>query len=75
MASEELLVITNAWPATTLAGDPAVVSGLLSLSRSEAGEFLLDISVGPHHGAPEEHDHVQFVLSAEHVRALREALH
>ena len=74
MPSEELLVIRNAWPATSLDGDPAVVSGLLSLNRAADGEFVLDVSVGPHQGAPEEQTYVQFVLSVEHARALREAL-
>lgn len=74
MSSEELLVISNAWPATTIDGDPGVVGGLPSLSRAADGEYLLDISVGPHGGAPEEGDHVQFVLTAEQAHALGGAL-
>ncbi|WP_269815375.1 hypothetical protein [Kribbella monticola] len=38
------------------------------------GEYLIDAFVGPHMRAPQEGDHIQFVLTAEHAAALRRAL-
>jgi hypothetical protein len=51
---DDLLVIETSWPGTTIDGDPRIVSGLLSVSRAAGGEFLLNLSVGPPDGAPED---------------------
>jgi hypothetical protein len=48
---DDLLVIENSWPGTTIDGDPRIVPGMLSVSPAAGGEFLLDLSVGP----PEAH--------------------
>ncbi|GAA3310859.1 hypothetical protein [Nonomuraea dietziae] len=71
---DELLVINESWPATTIDGEPGLVSGLLVVSRAANGEFQLNLSVGPHGGAPEECEYVEFPLSAAHAQASRDAL-
>jgi len=71
---DEVLTIRESWPGTTLDGEPGLVSGLLTVSRSAGGEFWLNLAVGPSGGAPEECDYVEFPLSADHAKALRDAL-
>jgi hypothetical protein len=41
LMDDELLVIQTAWPATTIDGDPGIVSGRLSVSRFAGSEFML----------------------------------
>ena len=72
---DDLLVIETSWPGTTIDGDPGIVSGMLSVSRAAGGEFLLNLSVGPSGGAPEAFTYLEFPLSLEDARALRDALH
>jgi hypothetical protein len=71
---DDLLVLSESWPATTIDGEPGIVSGIMAVSRSPAGEFQLNLAVGPAGARPEKCDHVEFVLSAENARALREVL-
>ena len=71
---DDLLVIENSWPGTTIDGDPHIVSGMLSVSRAEGGEFLLNLSVGPPDGAAEDFTYLEFPLSTDDARALRDAL-
>lgn len=71
---DDVLVISTAWPATTIDGDPGIVSGTLSVSRAVGGEFLLNVSVGPADAAADDVTYVEFPLSAEHAQALRAAL-
>jgi len=72
---DDLLVIETSWPGTTIDGDPRIVSGMLSVSRAAGGEFLLNLSVGPPGGAPEDFTYLEFPLSPDDARALRDALH
>ena len=39
MTSDELLVVRSDWPAATIAGEPGIVSGILSLSA----DVMLDV--------------------------------
>jgi hypothetical protein len=71
---DDLLVIENSWPGTTIDGDPGIVSGMLSVSRAAGGEFLLNLSVGPAGGAPEDFTYLEFSLSPDDAAALRDAL-
>lgn len=71
---DDILIINESWPATTIDGEPGLVSGMLGLSRAAGGEFVLNLAVGPDGVGPEECDHVEFLLSADHARALRDAL-
>jgi hypothetical protein len=48
---------------------------MLSVSRAAGGEFLLNLSVGPPDGAPEDFTYLEFPLSPDDARALRDALH
>jgi hypothetical protein len=66
---DDVLVIETSWPATTIDGDPGVVSGMLSVSRTVGGEFLLSLSVGPPGGAPENFTYLGFPLSSGHALA------
>jgi hypothetical protein len=70
----EVLTIHDSWPGTTIDGEPGIVSGVLTVSRAAGGELLLNLSVGPSGAAPKECDYVEFPLSAEHAKALRDAL-
>lgn len=70
---DELLIIHESWPGTTIGGEPGIVSGMLAVSR-DGGGFMLNLAVGPQGGAPEECDYVEFPLSAGHAAALRKAL-
>ena len=56
----ELLVIETSWPGTTIDGDPRIVSGMLSVNRAAGGEFLVNLSVGPPGGAPEDFTYLEF---------------
>ena len=71
---DDLLVIETSWPGTTIDGDPGIVSGMLSVSRAAGGEFLLNLSVGPSGGGPETFTYLEFPLSPDDARALRDAL-
>jgi hypothetical protein len=71
---DDLLVIETSWPGTTIDGDPRIVSGMLSVSRA-GGEFLLNLSVGPPDGAPEDFTYLEFPLAPDDARALRDALY
>jgi hypothetical protein len=71
---DELLLIEASWPGTTIVGEPGIVSGSLSVSSAAGGEFLLNLSVGPAGGRPEEFEYVEFPLSQEQARALASAL-
>jgi hypothetical protein len=71
---DEVLTIDTDWPATTIDGEPGLVSGSLTVSRAVGGEFLLNLVVGPYGARPEECDHVEFPLSANHAKALRDSL-
>jgi hypothetical protein len=64
-----VLVIETCWPATTIDGDPGIVSGILSVSRTVGGEFLLTLSVGPPGGALESFSSLEFPLSSGHALA------
>jgi hypothetical protein len=66
---DDVLVIETSWPATTIDGDPGIVSGMLSVSRTVGGEFLLNLSVGPPGGAPENFTYLEFPLSSGHALA------
>jgi hypothetical protein len=71
---DEVLNIDTDWPGTTIDGEPGLVSGSLTVSRAAGGEFLLNLVVGPYGARVEECDHVEFPLSADHAKALRDAL-
>lgn len=71
---DEVLTIDATWPGTTIDGEPGFVSGSLTVSRAAGGEFLLNLAVGPYGARPEECDYVEFPLSANHAKALRDAL-
>ncbi len=71
---DDVLTIETSWPVTTIGGEPGIVSGTLSVSRAAGGEFLLNLSVGPPGGAPENFTYLEFPLSADHARALRNVL-
>lgn len=71
---DDVLTIETSWPATTIGGEPGIVSGTLSVSRAADGEFLLNLSVGPPGGAPENFTYLEFPLSADHAQALRNVL-
>jgi len=71
---DEVLVIETSWPGTTIDGDPGIVHGSLSISRVAEGGFLLNLTIGPSGGAPEDFDYVEFPLSADHADALSDAL-
>jgi hypothetical protein len=66
---DDVLVIGTCWPATTIDGDPGIVSGMLSVGRTVGGEFLLNLSVGPLGGAPENFSCLEFPLSSGHALA------
>ena len=72
--NDDLLVIETSWPGTAIGGDLGIVSGVLSVSRCAGGEFLLNLSAGPSGGAPEAVTYLEFPLSPEDARALRDAL-
>jgi hypothetical protein len=74
VVDDDLLVIETSWPATTIDGDPGIVSGTLSVNRAADGEFLLNLSVGPPGCAPEDFTYLEFPLSSDHAQALRDAL-
>jgi hypothetical protein len=57
-------VIGTCWPATSIDGDPGIVSGMLSVSRTVGGEFLFNLSVGLPGGAPENFTYLEFPLSS-----------
>jgi hypothetical protein len=44
------------------------------VSRAADGEFLLNLSVGPPDAAPEDFTYLEFPLSRDDARALRDAL-
>jgi hypothetical protein len=71
---DEVLTIQQSWPGTTIDGEPGLVSGVLTVTRTAGGEFMLNLAVGPHSGTSEECDYVEFPLSAGHAAALRDAL-
>jgi hypothetical protein len=71
---DELLTIHESWPGTTIDGEPGLVSGVLTLSPTGSGQFLLNLAVGPLGAGPEDCDYVEFPLSADHAAALRDAL-
>jgi hypothetical protein len=71
---DEVLVINESWPGANIDGEPGLVSGLLTVTRTAGNGFLLNLVVGPLGVGPTECDHVEFVLSADHAKALREAL-
>jgi hypothetical protein len=71
---EDLIVLHRSWPGTTIDGEPGIVSGILMVSRAAGGEFLLNLSVGPAEGGPEDSDYVEFPLSREDARAVAAAL-
>jgi hypothetical protein len=71
---DEVLSINDTWPGTTIDGEPGIVSGTLTVSRSAGGGLVLDLVVGPAHGAAKDCDYVEFPLSPENARALRAAL-
>ena len=73
-AVDDLLVIETSWPGTTIDGDPRIVSGMLLVSRAAGGEFLLNLSVGPPYGVPEDFTYLEFPLSPDDARALRGSL-
>jgi hypothetical protein len=72
--SEDVLTINASWPGTTFSGEPGLVSGSLTLSRTAGGEFLLNLVVGPDEGGPADCEYLEFPLSAGHADALRAAL-
>jgi hypothetical protein len=49
---DEVLTIHESWPGTTIDGEPGLVSGVLTVTRAAGGEFLLNLTVGPHGGTP-----------------------
>ncbi|GGM40166.1 hypothetical protein GCM10012275_08910 [Longimycelium tulufanense] len=55
-----MLGIETSWTATAIDGDPGIGSGSLSVSRAVGGEFLLNLSVGPPGGAPENFIYPEF---------------
>src|SRR5690349_19981864 len=63
---DHVLMIETSWPATTIDGEPGIVFGTLSVSRAVGGEFLLNLSVGPPGGAPENFTYLEFPLSSDH---------
>jgi hypothetical protein len=71
---DDLLVIENSWPGTTIGSDPGIVSGMLSVSRAAGGEFLLNLSVGPPGGVPEDFTYLEFPLTPDDAAAFRDAL-
>lgn len=66
-ASRHAVAIETSWPATTIDGDHGIVSGMLSVSRTV--EFLLNLSVGPPGGAPENYTYLEFLLPSGHALA------
>lgn len=72
--SDELLVIQTSWPGTTIDGEPGIVSGILTVSSVPEGEFLLNLSIGPSGGGAADCYYVEFPLSRDHARALRDVL-
>ena len=46
----------------------------LSVNRAAGSEFLLNLSVGPPGGAPEDFTYLEFPLSSQDARAVRDAL-
>jgi hypothetical protein len=69
-----MLTIRNVWPATTSAGEPGIVSGLLAVTGEPDGSRLLHLAVGEGAAPPDECDFVEFVLSAEQAHALAQVL-
>lgn len=68
------LWINDTWPASTIDGDPRMVSGSLMLTHGESGQLLMYLTVGLS-GAPQtECTHVEFPLSEQHAAALGHAL-
>ena len=51
------------------AGMVGIVSGMLSVSRTVGGEFLLNLSVGPPGGVPENCTYLEFPLASGHALA------
>ena len=51
---EELLVVHSDWPGSTIAGEPGIVSGILTLSATVDGGAGLNLAVGGSGAAPEE---------------------
>lgn len=74
MTSDALLVVRSDWPATTIADEPGIVSGSLSLSADVDGSASLHLVVGAAGAPNEECDHIEFVLSPEQADALAHAL-
>ncbi|GLZ28160.1 hypothetical protein Lesp02_03500 [Lentzea sp. NBRC 105346] len=71
---DDLLVLEESWPASTIDGEPGIVRGILGVSSAPDGSFLLNLAVGPAGARPEQCDHVEFFLTAENARALRDVL-
>jgi hypothetical protein len=74
MTSDEVLVIRSDWPATTIGGEPGIVSGSLSLCADVDGSASLYLVIGAAGAPNEECEHVEFILSPEHADALAHAL-
>jgi hypothetical protein len=74
VTTEELLTLHSSWPGTTIAGEPGIVSGTLTMRGDPDGSRSLHLVVGEADAPPEECDFVEFVLSAEQTHALAQAL-
>jgi hypothetical protein len=74
VTTEELLTINSSWPGTTIAGEPGIVSGILTMSGGPDGSRSLHLAIGEDGAPPEECDFVEFVLSAEQAHALAKGL-
>ena len=72
--TSDALEFHSSWPATTIDGEPGIVSGILEMSFGPDGDAYLNIVVGAAGAPPEECDHVEFVLSAEQTDSLAQAL-
>ena len=74
MASETILELENSWPATTIGGEPGIVSGSMEVSAIPGGGAILNLAVGAAGASAAECDYVDFMLSPDQVGALARAL-
>lgn len=69
-----LLEVANAWPGSTIEGEPGIVSGNLEVIGAPDGSVLFSFAVGSAGAPANEASYVEYVLSPAQADALVQAL-
>jgi hypothetical protein len=69
-----LLEVANAWPGSTIDGEPGIVSGNLEVIGDPDGSVLFSLAVGSDGAPADEASYVEFVFSPAQADALVQVL-